>query len=105
MPEPVDITTKRGQVASIRCPGHRSPMPHAGPAGLRKASVEEDLRRGVVELIGMDGLHDGQLIARLPPGAAASPRAPHRTRHGVGNVTAGRAGGVGPDERVALDCR
>ena len=51
-----------GEVARFAPQAVRHPRSHARPAELRRAGVHEDLRRGVVEGIGVHGLQDRDVV-------------------------------------------
>ena len=102
MPLPVVITTNAGRSCVSAPEPVEHPRAQARPARLREAGVEEDLRRRVVELVGLHRLdeadvvrrlrqvrqHLGELRAALAVLRELEPRPEHRR--------------IGPDEGVAL---
>ena len=65
-----DQDDEAGQVLVLRAQAVGDPRAHRGPAVARRARVEEQLRRRMVELVGIHRLDDRDVVDRRRAGAA-----------------------------------
>jgi hypothetical protein len=102
MPVPVDMTTKAGRLRVTAPSPYSTHEPRLGRPGWAKPVFKKDLRRRVVELVGMHRLDEADVIDH-PRQVRQHFRQFRPTLAVLGEGEARpEDGGVGPDESVAL---